>query len=96
MCVVLDLTRTKVLLGPAEAKKLSDAAFRSGTLLWLLTEPHAPAGGLLRLSTKVEGARGLRVEVLRHRQGGSGRSALVPWSELLPGPKPPRLSLLRP
>lgn len=84
-CVVLDLTRSTHRLSLAEGKKLADAATRSGCLLVLLTMPEAPAEGMTRVRTSAEGLHGLRVEVLRSRQGAAGRSVSVPWDQLMPG-----------
>lgn len=82
--VVLDLTHTGVRLSLAEGKKLADASFRGGSLLLLLTPPEAPAGGMARLLTRAEGQQGLKLSVLRSRQGEVGRQALVPWESLYP------------
>jgi hypothetical protein len=83
-CVVLDLTGTGVRLSPPEGKRLADAAFRGGGLLLLLTPPEAPGDGMLRLRTEARGVEGLRVEVVRSRQGGMGAGVLVPWASLYP------------
>ncbi|MCI0671563.1 MAG: recombinase RecA [Myxococcaceae bacterium] len=83
-CVVLDLTQTGARLALAEGKKLADAAFRGGSLLLLLTAPEAPGDGMLRVRTQAQGLSGLRVEVVRSRQGGMGAGALVPWEALYP------------
>jgi recombination protein RecA len=87
-CVVLDLTHTGVRPSQVEARKLHDAAAAGGGLLLLLTPPEAPGDGLVRLRTRAEGVQGLRVEVVRHRRGATGRSVLVPWSALYPGRAP--------
>lgn len=87
-CVVLDLTRAAHRLSLAEGKKLADAATRAGCLLVLLTLPEAPAEGMTRVRTSPEGIHGLRVEVLRSRQGAAGRSVNVPWEQLVPGAPP--------
>lgn len=87
-CVVLDLTHTGLRLSLSDAKKLSDAAFRGGTLLLLLTPPDAPGDGMVRLATRAKGLAGLEVEVLRSRQGGVGAAALVPWGALYPACAP--------
>jgi hypothetical protein len=92
-CVVLDLTRSPlaeagrssgVRLSLPESRKLADAAVKGGGLLLLLTSPEAPADGMLRLRTEPRGVDGLAVEVVRSRQGGTGRSNVLPWSELYP------------
>ena len=87
-CVVLDLTHTGLRLSLADGKKLSDAAFRGGGLLLLLTPPDAPGDGMVRLSTRAMGLEGLEVEVLRSRQGGAGARAQVPWESLYPSCAP--------
>ncbi len=83
-CVVLDLTHTGVRLSLAEGRKLVDAAVRGGSALLLLTPPSAPADGMVRLALEAVGVQGLRVEVLRSRQGGVGHQAVIPWQELYP------------
>lgn len=83
-CVVLDLTHTGVRLGLPEARKLTDAAVKGGSLLLMLTPPDAPGDGMVRLRTQAEGVEGLRVEVLRSRRGGVGAQTLVPWEALYP------------
>jgi hypothetical protein len=87
-CVVLDLTHTGLRLSLADGKKLSDAAFRGGSLLLLLTPPDAPGDGMVRLSTQAMGLSGLEVRVLRSRQGAEGAHALVPWAALYPSCAP--------
>ena len=81
-CVVVDLTRTSVRLSLTEGKKLSDAAFRGGTLLLLLTAASASQEPWLRLGTSVSGLDGVCVEIQRSRQGALGRRALIPWQAL--------------
>lgn len=83
--VGLDLTHTGVRLSPPESRRLVDAATRSGGLLLLLTPAEAPADGTLRLHVMASGARGLRLEVVRSRQGGTARVVDVPWELLTPG-----------
>ncbi len=95
-CVVLDLTHTGVRLSLAEGKKLSDAAFRSGALLLLLTPPVAPGDGMLRVATRAIGVEGFSVEVVRSRHGGAGRTAHVRWEELYPTPPVYRYATLPP
>jgi hypothetical protein len=81
-CVVLDLTHTGVRLSLAEGKKLLDAAFRGGSCLLLLTPSDAPGEGMSRLQISTHGLGGIRVEVLRSRQGAAGAQILIPWSAL--------------
>ncbi len=83
-CVVLDLTHTGVRLTIAEGKKLSDAAFQGGSCLLLLTPQDAPGDGMMRLAVSACGLEGLRVEVMRSRQGAVGAWALIPWPQLHP------------
>jgi hypothetical protein len=90
-CVVLDLTRGPpgtgrggVRLSPAEGKRLMEAATRAECLVLLLSAPEAPADGMMRLRTEARGEDGLAVEVVRSRQGGVGRQAVLPWSALYP------------
>jgi len=87
-CVVLDLTHTGVRLTIADGKKLSDAAFQGGSCLLLLTPPDAPGEGMTRLRVSARGLEGLRVEVMRSRQGAVGSWVLIPWPELPPGEAP--------
>jgi recombination protein RecA len=94
-CVVLDLTHTGVRLTLAEGKKLAEAASRGGTSLLLLTPPAAPGDGMVRVSTCAQGIDGLQVEVVRSRQGGVGRQALIPWADLYPGTGPVYRPLVR-
>lgn len=82
-CVVLDLTHTGVRLTMAESKKLSDAAFQGGSCLLLLTPLDAPGDGMTRLFSS-SALEGLRVEVMRSRQGAIGSWVLIPWSALRP------------
>src|SRR5262249_51461394 len=83
--VGLDLTHTRVRLSPPESRRLLEAAARSGGLLLLLTPADAPADGTLRLRASAEGTAGLRLEVVRSRQGSMDRSVVVPWEALSPG-----------
>lgn len=83
--VGLDLTHTRVHLSPPESRRLVEAAARSGGLLLLLTPAEAPADGTLRLRVCAEGPAGLRLEVVRSRQGAMARAVEVPWEELTPG-----------
>jgi hypothetical protein len=83
-CVVLDLTHTGVKLSLAEGKKLSDAAFKGGSCLLLLTPSDAPGDGMTRLQLSAEGRGGTRVEVLRSRQGGVGTQIFIQWPALSP------------
>jgi len=92
-CVVLDLTHVGQRLTQAECKRLHDAAGRTGGLLLLLTPEEAPGEGSLRLRTSA-GPGGMRVEVLRSRQGMRARTAEVPWEALGPWGPPPRPSRL--
>jgi len=94
-CVVLDLTHTGVRLSLAEGKKLADAAVKGGSALVLLTSPSAPADGMVRLSIEAAGVQGLKVELLRSRQGGVGRQVMVPWHALYPQ-EPPTYRYLPP
>ncbi len=87
-CVALDLTHTGVRPSLAESKKLADAAGRGGAALVLLTAPETPADGRVRLSIEALGEQGLKVEVLRSRQGGVGQHALIAWRELYPQQPP--------
>lgn len=80
-CVVLDLTGTPHRLTPSESKRLSDAAFRSGGLLLLLTEPERPGDGGLRLRVEPRGLEGVWVEVLRARRLLQ-RETLIPWEAI--------------
>jgi len=83
--VGLDLTQTRVRLSPPESRRLVEAAARSGGLLLLLTPVEAPADGTLRLRVTAQGAAGLRLEVVRSRQGSMSRAVEVPWERLTPG-----------
>jgi len=83
--VGLDLSRTGVRLSPPESRRLVEAATRSGGLLFLLTPTEAPADGTLRLRLLATGPRGMRLEVVRSRQGGTSRAVEVPWQMLTPG-----------
>jgi recombination protein RecA len=83
--VGLDLTLAGIRLSPPESRRLVEAATRSGGLLLLLTPPGAPADGTLRLHLSAVGPRGMRVEVVRSRQGSTCRAVEVPWELLTPG-----------
>lgn len=83
--VGLDLTHTQVRLSPPESRRLVDAATRSGGLLLVLTPLEAPADGTLRLRISAEGPVGLRLEVVRSRQGSMARTVEIPWEQLTPG-----------
>lgn len=83
--VGLDLTHTGIRLSPPESRRLVEAATRSGGLLLLLTPTEAPADGTLRLRVMASGARGLRLEVVRSRQGSTSRWVDVSWELLTPG-----------
>jgi len=83
--VGLDLTHTAVRLSPPESRRLVEAASRSGGLLLLLTPAEAPADGTLRLHVSAAGPRGMRLEVVRSRQGSAARTVEVPWEMLTPG-----------
>ena len=83
--VGLDLTHTPVRLSPPESHRLVEAASRSGGLLLLLTPLEAPADGTLRLHVSASGPRGMRLEVVRSRQGGTSRAVEVPGELLTPG-----------
>ena len=83
--VGLDLTHTGIRLSPPESRRMVEAATRSGGLLFLLTPTEAPADGTLRLHLSAIGPRGMRLEVVRSRQGSASRSVEVPWELLTPG-----------
>jgi hypothetical protein len=88
-CIALDLTHTAVRLSLAEGKKLSDAAFRGGCCLLMLTPPEAPGDGMVRFEVSSPSAEGVRVEVQRSRRGKIGSHALISWASLYPQ-TPPR------
>jgi recombination protein RecA len=88
-CVVLDLTHTGVRLSLAEGKKLQDAAGRGGALLLLLTPAQSPAEiGVARVRTEALGTKGLQLELVRSRRGGTGARARLEWGALYPGAPP--------
>jgi recombination protein RecA len=83
--VALDLTHTSVRLSPPESHRLVDAASRSGGLLLLITPAEAPGDGAFRLRVSAEGPQGIRVEVVRSRQGAVSQGVQVSWELLTPG-----------
>lgn len=82
--VVLDLNVAGFRLSVTEGKKLTDAAGLGGSALWVLTPSESPGEGMTRFQAHAE-SQGLGLEVVRGRQGGQGRRALVPWEQLHPG-----------
>jgi len=90
-CVALDLTHTGVQLSLPECKKLSDAAFKGGTCILVLSPKAGVGAGRLCLEVCATAPRVLGLEVVRSGSG-AGRKVALPLATLysrlsLPFPK---------
>jgi hypothetical protein len=83
-CVALDLTHTGVQLSLPECKKLSDAAFKGGACILVLSPKAGVGAGRLRLEVcatapRVPGQEGVRLEVVR---GGIRDQSTAPFKRV--------------
>ena len=84
-CVALDLTHTGLQLSLAQAKKLSDAAFRGGCCTLVLAVARQQVGSArVRFELTATDPRTLRLEALRSKSG-RGAQLSIPLASLLPG-----------
>ena len=80
-CVALDLTHTGVQISLPECKKLSDAAFKGGACILVLSPKAGVGAGRLRLEVCATAPRVLGLEVVRSGSG-AGRKVSLPLSSL--------------